>query len=105
MRVWVAGLLPALGTASRCRVCARRSRQLTILQAGNQAPPSGRVILLIRKTTLLGTLAGLDLPSSGDVWLAGEHISALDEGARAQVRAHAVGLVFQNFQLLVALTA
>ncbi len=57
------------------------------------------------KTTLLGILAGLDLPTSGDVWLAGEHISAMDEEARARVRARSVGFIFQNFQLLNALTA
>ena len=57
------------------------------------------------KTTLLGILAGLDLPTSGEVWLAGAQISALDEEARARVRAEHVGFVFQNFQLLAALTA
>src|SRR5271163_2990301 len=31
------------------------------------------------KSTLLALLAGLDSPSSGEVWLAGEHLSALDE--------------------------
>ena len=57
------------------------------------------------KTTLLGLLAGLDLPSSGSVTLAGETISAMDEEARAAVRARHVGFVFQGFHLLPALTA
>lgn len=57
------------------------------------------------KTTLLGLLAGLDLPSSGSVTLAGETISAMDEEARAAVRARHVGFVFQGFHLLPSLTA
>ncbi len=57
------------------------------------------------KTTLLGLLAGLDLPSSGDVCLAGEQLSRLDEDARAALRQRVLGFVFQSFQLLPALTA
>lgn len=57
------------------------------------------------KSTLLALLAGLDLPSSGEVWLAGEQLSALDEDGRARVRAHNVGFVFQSFHLVSSLTA
>jgi putative ABC transport system ATP-binding protein len=57
------------------------------------------------KSTLLALLAGLDLPSSGRIWLAGTEISTLDEDARARLRAERVGFVFQAFHLLPALTA
>lgn len=57
------------------------------------------------KTTLLGLLAGLDLPSHGSIALAGADLNALDEEARAQLRAREVGFVFQSFHLLPALTA
>jgi len=57
------------------------------------------------KSTLLGLLAGMDVASAGEVWLDGVNLSALDEDARAQLRAAKVGFVFQNFQLLPALTA
>jgi len=57
------------------------------------------------KTTLLGLLAGLDLPSHGTIALAGADLNALDEEARAQLRAREVGFVFQSFHLLPALTA
>jgi len=57
------------------------------------------------KSTLLSLLAGLDLPSSGDVRLDGAAMSALDEDGRARVRAEKVGFVFQSFQLLPSLTA
>jgi len=57
------------------------------------------------KTTLLGLLAGLDRPSSGEVWLDGNALSGLDEDARAAQRQRLLGFVFQSFQLLPALTA
>ena len=57
------------------------------------------------KTTLLSLLAGLDLPSRGEVWLDGAPIHASDEDARAALRARAVGFVFQNFQLMPAMSA
>ncbi|MHC1481400.1 ABC transporter ATP-binding protein [Frateuria aurantia] len=57
------------------------------------------------KTTLLGLLAGLDRPSGGEVWLAGQPLHALDEEARADLRRRLVGFVFQSFHLLPALSA
>jgi putative ABC transport system ATP-binding protein len=56
------------------------------------------------KTTLLGLCAGLDLPTSGDVLLAGESLQGRDEDSRAQLRNTHVGFVFQNFQLIPTLT-
>jgi putative ABC transport system ATP-binding protein len=57
------------------------------------------------KSTLLALLAGLDTPSSGKVWLAGEDLTLLDEDGRARLRAQRVGFVFQSFHLIPALTA
>ncbi len=57
------------------------------------------------KSTLLGLLAGLDTPTRGEVYLLGQPLSMLNEDQRAQLRAGAVGFVFQSFQLLPALTA
>jgi putative ABC transport system ATP-binding protein len=57
------------------------------------------------KTTLLGLLAGLDQPTSGDVWLDGQALSTLSEDERAAMRQRLLGFVFQSFQLLPALTA
>jgi len=57
------------------------------------------------KSTLLGLLAGLDTPTQGEVWLAGQNLTALDEDGRARLRAGRVGFVFQSFQLLPGLTA
>jgi putative ABC transport system ATP-binding protein len=57
------------------------------------------------KSTLLALLAGLDQPSSGEVWLAGTNLSLLDEDHRARLRAQRVGFVFQSFHLVPSLTA
>ncbi len=57
------------------------------------------------KSTLLSIIAGLDTPTSGTVRLAGQDLFAIDEDARAALRAHQVGFVFQSFQLLGNLTA
>ncbi len=57
------------------------------------------------KSTLLALLAGLDTPTSGKAWLAGEDLTLLDEDGRAKLRAQRVGFVFQAFHLIPALTA
>ena len=83
---------------------------LTILRDVELSISSGEAIAIVGesgsgKTTLLGLLAGLDVPTRGSVWLDGDEISAMDEDKRAQVRARAVGFVFQSFQLIDSLTA
>ncbi|MFP3700854.1 ATP-binding cassette domain-containing protein, partial [Burkholderia sp. SIMBA_013] len=57
------------------------------------------------KSTLLGLLAGLDLPSSGEVTLAGQALSTLDEDQRARIRAEHVGFGLQSFELLDSVNA
>ena len=57
------------------------------------------------KSTLLSIVAGLDTPTRGTVRLAGQDIFAIDEDARAALRARQVGFVFQSFQLLGNLNA
>ena len=57
------------------------------------------------KSTLLAIVAGLDTPTSGTVRVCGVDLFALDEDARAALRAERLGFVFQSFQLLANLTA
>jgi len=56
------------------------------------------------KSTLLNLLAGLDEPTSGQVFLDGQPLHDLNEGARALLRRHKVGFVFQSYDLLPLLT-
>ena len=52
------------------------------------------------KTTLLNVIAGLTLPTSGEVWFDGQQISELKEEARDLWRAQHIGYIFQKFNLL-----
>ncbi|MDX9874176.1 MAG: ATP-binding cassette domain-containing protein [Spongiibacteraceae bacterium] len=96
-------------TALQKRV-ATSEGPLTILQGIDVSIKAGESVAIIGasgsgKSTLLALLAGLDLPSSGRVWLEGHELTALDEDGRAALRGELVGFVFQSFQLLPSLTA
>ncbi|MGH9476690.1 MAG: ABC transporter ATP-binding protein [Terriglobales bacterium] len=56
------------------------------------------------KSTLLNLLGGMDLPTSGVIWLAGQDTSALADDGLTALRRRAVGFVFQAFHLLPTLT-
>jgi putative ABC transport system ATP-binding protein len=57
------------------------------------------------KSTLLQCAAGLDRPTSGQVFLAGQELGGLSETALTRLRRDRVGFVFQSFNLLPSLTA
>jgi putative ABC transport system ATP-binding protein len=57
------------------------------------------------KSTLLALLAGLDSPTTGQVFIAGVDLTRLDEDGRAAIRGRHVGFVFQAFHLIPSLTA
>lgn len=85
-------------------------RTLEVLKEASFVAKQGESIAIVGpsgsgKTTLLGICAGLDSPSSGDVRIDNESLSAMSEDDRADVRNRLVGFVFQNFQLLPTLTA
>jgi putative ABC transport system ATP-binding protein len=58
----------------------------------------------VGKSTLLNLVAGLDTPDAGSVALDGADLATLDEDARAELRRHHVGFVFQAFHILPHLT-
>jgi putative ABC transport system ATP-binding protein len=57
------------------------------------------------KSTLLMVIAGLELPDSGLVCVAGETLGQLGEDALARFRGRNVGIVFQSFHLIPTMTA
>jgi ABC-type lipoprotein export system ATPase subunit len=57
------------------------------------------------KSTLLHLLGGLDRPTGGELWLAGQRLDRMGERALARLRRDAVGFVFQAFHLMDELTA
>jgi putative ABC transport system ATP-binding protein len=57
------------------------------------------------KSTLMHLLAGLDKPTSGEVWIEGTKISKLGDGELTKLRRKHIGFIFQFFNLLPMLTA
>jgi putative ABC transport system ATP-binding protein len=85
-------------------------RPLTVLKKVSLDVESGGFLAVVGpsgcgKTTLLGLLAGLDLPSGGQVALDGQDLATMSEDGRARIRGEKIGFVFQTFQLIPTLTA
>ena len=100
----------AIVTKNLNKIVTTTENDLKILDDINFSLTQGESLAIVGpsgagKSTLLGLLAGLDVPTSGEIFLAGQEITQMDEEQRAQVRAQLVGFVFQTFQLLPSLTA
>jgi putative ABC transport system ATP-binding protein len=85
-------------------------KPLELLQPVNLDVKAGETVAIVGssgsgKTTLLSILAGLDLPSSGEVYLKKQPLHQLNEEQRSAVRANHVGFIFQQFLLVNSLTA
>ncbi len=86
------------------------ARRVEILKGITLTIPAGQFVAILGasgsgKSTLLGLLAGLDTPSSGEIWLDGAPIHNLAEAELAAVRGEKIGFVFQSYQLIETLTA
>lgn len=57
------------------------------------------------KSTLLYLLGGLDRPTAGEIVFDGHRLNEMDENQLARFRRHAVGFVFQSFNLISSMTA
>jgi putative ABC transport system ATP-binding protein len=57
------------------------------------------------KSTLMHILAGLDIPTSGRVWVGGEEITSMDDDELTLLRRRRIGFIFQFFNLLPMLSA
>jgi putative ABC transport system ATP-binding protein len=101
---------PILEVRGLTKLYQSAERPLAVLKDISFSIESGGSVAIVGpsgsgKTTLLGLCAGLDVPSSGSVTLAGRELGPLSEDQRARLRSEDVGFVFQNFQLLPTLTA
>ena len=85
-------------------------QEIVILDDTNLKVSAGSSLAVIGpsgsgKSTLLGILAGLDSPSSGEIFINQKPLHNLSEDARAKIRKDSVAFVFQNFELLAGLNA
>jgi putative ABC transport system ATP-binding protein len=101
---------PLIRVSHLCKSVQDSSGTLDILRDIDFSLNAGETAAIVGasgsgKSTLLSIMAGLDTPTRGTVWLAGQDLFTLDEDARAQWRARHLGFVFQSFQLLGHLTA
>jgi len=83
---------------------------LTILQSTSLEIAQGRSVAITGpsgsgKSTMLGLMAGLDAPTSGQILIDGVDITAISEEALARLRGEKIGIVFQFFHLIPSLTA
>jgi putative ABC transport system ATP-binding protein len=86
------------------------ARRVEILKGITLTIPAGQFVAIVGasgsgKSTLLGLMAGLDSPSSGEIYLDGVPIHNLAEADLAAVRGSKIGFVFQSYQLIQTLTA
>src|SRR5215470_15034911 len=92
------------------KTVASGAEQLTILDRVDLFVPAGQFVAVTGasgsgKSTLLSLIAGLDAPTSGDVYLAQQRITQMSEDALADLRGSLLGFVFQSFHLIPSLTA
>jgi putative ABC transport system ATP-binding protein len=88
----------------------RGNEQLDVLKDLNLSMKEGAFEALMGpsgsgKSTLLNLIAGLDVPTSGSLKVAGVELSQMSEGDRAAFRSQNIGFVFQTYNLMPVLTA
>ncbi len=86
------------------------TEDLTILDDVSIEIPDGQFVAVTGasgsgKSTLLGLIAGLDAPSSGEIFIDNDEITAMKEDALARIRSEKIGFIFQSFHLIPSLTA
>jgi putative ABC transport system ATP-binding protein len=92
------------------KVYKRDSLEIPVLDGINLTVPEGDFVALMGpsgsgKTTLLNLIAGIDRPTSGEVFVAGTDVAQLSESALALWRSQSVGFIFQFYNLIPVLNA
>jgi putative ABC transport system ATP-binding protein len=92
------------------KIYRRDAEELVVLDGLNLQIDEGDFAALMGpsgsgKTTLLNLVAGIDKPTSGDVFVAGTNVAQLNETQLAEFRSHNVGFIFQLYNLIPVLNA
>ncbi|GCF08643.1 ABC transporter ATP-binding protein [Dictyobacter arantiisoli] len=92
------------------RTITTRNQKTTILDGITFSVPHGALFAIngpsgSGKSTLLNMLSGIDRPSSGQIFFAGNELRGRSENELARWRGQHVGIIFQFFQLIPTLTA
>jgi putative ABC transport system ATP-binding protein len=105
---------PAISTAVRCDDLRRRYGEgdaaVDALDGVTLEFPPGQLTSIVGpsgsgKSTLMHCLAGLDRPTSGQVWVDGTEITSLDDADLTRLRRDKLGFIFQFFNLVPVLDA
>lgn len=91
------------------KVYKTKAGPLRVLKGVNLSINPGEFVAIVGpsgsgKSTLINMITGIDRPTSGEVFVAGQRLTNLSENAVAKWRGKNVGVVFQFFQLLPTLT-
>lgn len=101
--------IPALRVSNLYRFFRTGEEETLALRDISLAVNAGEIVAVVGpsgsgKSTLLSCLGGLDEPSGGTVWVAGQRISHQPEAVRSRLRAHHIGILFQADNLFGHLT-
>jgi putative ABC transport system ATP-binding protein len=101
---------PTLQAVQVCKTYQMGSVEVQALRNVNFEVQSGEFVAIMGpsgsgKSTLLHLLGGLDVPTSGEIVLAGENLADLDDDQITIVRRRKVGFIFQFYNLLPTLSA
>lgn len=103
-------MAPIVRVSGLHKYFTRGSEEIEVLIDLNLEVPERQFLALMGpsgsgKTTLLNLIAGLDQPTSGEIWVGPERISEMSESQLARWRTRHIGFVFQFYHLLPVLTA
>ena len=100
---------PAVRLEKLCKTYAEGRRERVVLDDVSAVFEKGDFVVLLGKSgsgksTLLNLISGIEVPTSGDVYVDGVALTQLDERSRTLFRRDYIGFVFQFFNLIPTLT-